>query len=959
MTPLVAALLATTAHAWTADEPWRTVETAHYRIHYPLDTEAWALDLAARIDPMRERVAEVVGWAPDHPNHIVVLDPWSNANGFALPFARAPRIGVFPTAAPASSGIGNYRLWSEDLLVHEDAHVLHLARPSRNPMERFVFDGLLGVPAIAVKSPAWVVEGYATLVEGILTGAGRPNSDGRATFLRMLAAEGQLPTYAQLDGSSRWRGRSMRYLVGSAYLEWLAAEFGDERLPELWARMTARKRRTFSEAFEGTFGAPPAELYGRFVAEMSAGALAVEPPEDGAERFLDLSGEVEPPAVSPDGTRIATVEKGDSGGYKLVVRTVSVDQEAVQERAEAVAELLEKDPTDVASVDPDVPPRERVATFHSPLLRPRTPRWIDDDRLLFTAWVADSHGVFQPDLFEWSTESGRTRRLTRQANLREAEPCGDRAIAVRRQHGLSSLVSVDLASGDVTSLTAARPTVVEASPRVDTTCTTVAWLRHEETWQLMVAPIDAMAGGEPEASWHITLPAHGQLLSADLHPDGQAITAAVGTEGTIDLWTRPLHEGTWTRRTTRIGGAFDPEVTAQGDTYFLTTDPRGFDVLHLPADAPDAPDFSPPEAPYTRAVVRPPPVSDAPALPTGTAPEPAPYGLGPQLVRAVVDAQASRAVMAADVGVSVGDLVGRSELLVLAGTVEAARPEHAPEPPVLDLLGARAVWTHRRFAVHTTLDAWWLGFSDHALGGGASGHLHRRWATGRVDARLGAFGETSDLGADLASTGRFHLASWTAFGPLVGGATLDGQGRLGVAEGSPTLGDGTLRVHLGQKVWAVEASGRWAAAQEGPLLMGDVAPALLPEVRSIGTLWWPSLSGSLPTVVEGVRHTRADLRFADRAVGLFGELAWLDCPADTCDAPDRASALGIDARIGTGAQPIATIPGVSFTGGLSCQTTGPDGTFDITSCGSFDAYAAWLSVRMTPGSPPAYPHRPE
>ncbi|MBO86479.1 MAG: hypothetical protein CL927_14075, partial [Deltaproteobacteria bacterium] len=579
MNLLLSLLLATPAHAWTADEPWRTVETEHYRIHYPVDTEAWALDLAGRIDPMRERVSEVVGWAPDERTEIVILDPRSRANGFALPFSRSPRIGVFPTAAPASSGIGNYRLWAEDLLVHEDAHILHLSRPSRNPLERIVFDGLLGVPAIAIKSPAWVSEGYATLVEGILTGAGRPNSDARATFLRMLAVEGQLPSYAQLDGSSRWRGRSMRYLVGSAYLEWLADRYGDERLPELWARMTARERRTFDAAFEGTFGAPAPELYGRFAAELTAGALAVEPVPDGSERFLDRSGELDPPSVSPDGTRIALVEKSTDGKATIVIREIAVNEEAVTEREESIAELLEADPSDVAPIPADTAPHKTVVRLSSPLLRPETPRWVDDEHLLFSAWVSDSHGILQPDLFLWDIDKKRPQRLTRAANLREAEPCGDSAVAVRRQYGRSSLVRVVLETGEVTPLTAGSPTVVEANPRLDDTCTTVAWLRHDRDWRLMASPLDQLNGMIPASELEVPLPDGGQVLSVDVHPDGTALTATIGTSGYLDLWTRPTDgSADWTRRTHQVGGAFDPDVTASGEIYFLTTDPSGFDL---------------------------------------------------------------------------------------------------------------------------------------------------------------------------------------------------------------------------------------------------------------------------------------------------------------------------------------------------------------------------------------------
>ncbi len=961
MTPLAALLLATTAHAWTADEPWRTVETEHYRIHYPLDTEAWALDLAGRIDPMRERVAEVVGWAPDHPTDIVVLDPWSDANGFALPFAGAPRIGVFPTAATASSGIGNYRLWAEDLLVHEDAHVLHLSRPSRNPLERFVFEGVLGVPAIAVKSPAWVVEGYATLVEGILTGAGRPNSDGRATFLRMLAVEGQLPTYGQLDGSARWRGRSMRYLVGSAYLEWLADRYGDERLPELWARMTARERRSFEEAFEGTFGAPAAELYGRFVAEMSAGALSAEPAEDHTELFIDLSGETEPPSVSPDGTRIATVEKGEgpNARYGLVVRTLAVNEEAVEERRTSLAEILEKDPEDVAPVDPKTPPRETVAELTSPLLRPSTPRWLDDTHLLFSAWVSDSHGVRQPDLFLWDIDQSRPRRVTRQANLREAAPCGDFAVAVRRQHGLSFLVRVDLDSGDVTPLTLGTPTVVEASPRVDATCTTVAWLRQDHDWKLMVAPLAKLDGSTPDASFELPLPDSGQLLSADLHPDGSAVTAAVGTEGYIDLWTHPLQEdGTWTRRTGQVGGAFDPDIATNGDTFFLTTDPRGFDLMRLPADAPPPPDRPARGTPYERGVVRPPPVADAPPLPEGTAPTPEPYGLGHQKVRAIVNSQDSKHTWMVDAGVSVGDLVGRSELIVLAGLWSPYYPDNVPKPPLLDQAGARVSWTHRRFAVHTTVDGWWLQFDSAAMGGGLTGHLHRRWATGRLDARLGGFGETSELGADAAVTGGLRVAQWAALGPVVGGLRLEGRGRFGAVSGSPALGDATGAVFVGQSLWTVEARAQLAGGLDTPLQIGDLSPELQPEVRTIGTLWWPTVYGSLPSVVTGARSYRADLRTLDRILGAYGELVQVECGTLPCDSTDQVTVLGLDVHVPIDAQPIGTVPAAVLETGLACAATDTTGAVDLSRCGDWDAYAFWLSARIVPGAPPAYPRQP-
>ena len=945
----LAALLAclpSTALAWTADEPWRTVETAHFRIHYPLDTEAWALDLAARIDPMRERVADVVGWQPEALTDIVVLDPWSSANGFALPFARGARIGVFPTAPPASSGIGNYRLWAEDLLVHEDAHVLHLSRPSRNPMERIVFEGVLGVPAIAVKSPAWVVEGYATLVEGELTGQGRPNSDGRATFLRMLAREGQLPTYGELDGSSRWRGRSMRYLVGSAYLEWLAHNYGDERLPELWARMTAREMRSFDEAFKGSFGASAPELYGRFVAELTAESLAVEPEDGATELWMDLSGETEPPAISPDGSRIAVVKREDKGPTALVVYETAIDDEAVQERADALAEMLEKDPIDVAPVDPKAPPHKEVARRVHPPHRPRSPRFIDDHTLLYSAWVTDPRGVRQPDLFTWDIDSGRSRRLTRNANLREAAPCGGQAVAVKRQHGLSSLVLVDLDSGETTPLTTPSPTIVDADPRIDDGCSVVSWLRHDGHWRLMAAPFDALKGGEDGVE--VALPEGGQVLSADVSPDGSTLVAAIGTAGFIDLWQRPVTaDGAWSRHTHLPGGAFDPEVGPDGDIYFLTTDPRGFDLVHLaqgaPAIAVDA------NAGHTHGAVRPPPVVDAPPLPEGTTPEPTPYRLGPQKLRFLTGARTASigpdGWQGAEAGLHIGDLVGRSEAIIQIGLHGIIPEDDAPSVPLADQLGARAAWTWRRFPLHLTTEGWWLTFEDGVTGGGATADLHRRWSGGGVEASAGGLAEVGETtGLDAAGVAELRLWDRRYVGELSLGWGVLGGGRFG----EDIRADGTLQLRAGWRELALLGSFQQATALGEPLDIRPIQPGVQPDLRTTGVLWWRSLPPGLG--LTDASKVRGDLRFLGDMFGLYGE---------SVRSRDLGSWTwaGLDLDAGVDAQPIAALPAIRGAVGVACEVGTPDG-FNVKACASDEAWSAWLSVKVEPGRPPAYPQGP-
>jgi len=343
-------------------------------------------------------------------------------------------------------------------------------------------------------------------------------------------------------------------------------------------------------------------------------------------------------------------------------------------------------------------------------------------------------------------------------------------------------------------------------------------------------------------------------------------------------------------------------------------------------------------------------------VPEGTAHTPRAYGLGPQQRRIVANTQASRNILMNDIGLAVGDLVGRSELLVLAGSLSEARPDSEPAPAFIDTAGARAVWTHRRFAVHTTVDAWWLGFEDHAIGAGATGHLHRRGATGRLDIRSGAYAETGSNVSGAALTGRMEAARWTGLGPVLAGASLDASGRLGLTSHTSTIGNGTLGLFLSQPDWAIRASGQWAGSLDDRLAVGDMKPELQPDVRTLGTVWWPTLYGSLPAGTSGAQRARTDLRSFGQVVGLFGEMAWLDCAAGPCDAPDRVHVLGIDAQAGSQAQPIGTIPGVRFETGLACHATQADGTFNLKQCQDWEQYAIWFSVRLEPGQPPAYPH---
>src|SRR5690349_8589186 len=361
---LIAIFIAAPAFAQGPSADWRTIETAHFRVHYPREYEAWATRAAERLESVREAVSKEVDFAPPQIIDVVVMNPEAAANGVAWPLLDAPRMVLYAEPPAPDEQLGAYGHWIDLLTVHETTHLVHMLRPSRNPFTRFVERFGLPLDPITLRAPRWVLEGYATVIEGRLTGAGRPSSTIRALILRQWAANGRLPTYAQLNSDRRFLGMSMAYLVGSAYLEWLEQQPGvaPGALRNLWSRLTARHRRTFDEAFIGVFGDRPDRLYGRFVAELTASAMTVQrsgPSQEGA-LFQETPRASGDPAVSPDGKQLAVVVRGRDVPQKLVVWSTAAPDEEEKKYEERVKEILARDPEDVRAVRTKPLPRKEV-----------------------------------------------------------------------------------------------------------------------------------------------------------------------------------------------------------------------------------------------------------------------------------------------------------------------------------------------------------------------------------------------------------------------------------------------------------------------------------------------------------------------------------------------------------------------------------------------------------------------
>lgn len=827
---------------------WRTLELPHFRVHYPAASEAWARRAAARLEAVRERLREEIGYAPPQVVDVIVSDPLSRPNGSAWPFLGNPRMVLWTTPPAPSSILGHYRDWGELVALHEDVHLVHLLRPSRNPWQdrlgRLIPIGGLG--PIARRAPRWVTEGYATLLEGRLTGAGRPHGDLRAAVLRQRARAGRLPGYGALGaGDESWLGGSMAYLAGSAYLEWLEERSGPDALRDLWARMSARHGRSFEEAFGGVFGAGPGELYGRFASELTWRAMEAERRlggEEGAvggELWADLEHGTGTPAVAPDGSRIAAVVAHREEPPRLTVWETAVDEAAEERHRQERERIAREDPEDVPAVRTAPPARKVVATLPTFDGRaPADPRWSPDgESLLFWALGRGTDGTERADLYRWRVAGGGVERLTAGADLRYPDvlPAGERAVAVRSRHGTSQLVVVELSSGEVSELTEPSAEIVWTTPRLDRGGGRIAAVAHREgRWRLVVAEL---AAGGAEGRGELALGTPREIPT----PDGATVAdpawgsdgtlyAAVGGGGFVEISAydpRSLGE----RRLTRtLGAALAPAPTPDGEAlFFLSLEHDGLDLRRMElaaAGAAEPAGRGGPPAP------REPLVSDlVPAVappsplprPFGAAdlPEARPYGTGPLEATPLLGLAVTSGGQAVEAGVAVSDVVGRLDGFVLGslgrdGAIEGGAlaavwrglpvelSGHlfgvAEEPSAQD--GARAAG-----AAPERLDRDRFGLY-------AAGRWHRDFAAGALLARFGLHGERvePERSGSVGSPASVDAA----------GATLSTA-----AFWAPSRGRRSLPMELGLRLQEgatdSERWRRWSARASAGLDLGDHA----------------------------------------------------------------------------------------------------------------------------------------
>jgi hypothetical protein len=807
---------------------------------------------------------------------------------------------------------------------------------------------------IPLRAPRWVVEGYATLVEGRLTGSGRPSGALRAAVLRRWAQRGQLPSYGALAGDRRrWLGESMPYLGGSAFLEWLERRGGEGSLDRLWRRLTARRGRGFADAFRGVFGESPASLWGRFTAELGWQAVELEHRLAGTlrqgEPWLDRSWGTGRPALSRDGERLVVTLSAREEPPRLAVYATAPEEAAGRRAEERRRRLLARDPEDVPAVETGAPERQALATLELPgtTVEP-SPRFLPDGSVLFARTLPDAEGRLRADLFRWQPEGGRLDRVTRGADLRAADPAPDGrwAAAVESRWGQTRLVRVDLATGAIASDSGAldwgEPSVevVVDAPRVSPDGARLAYLRHRGAgWELVVR---VLAGGAERV---VSTPPGASVQDPAWAPSGKALLATVAVGGLLDVQELPLADGSRRQLTRTAGAGLAPELTPDGEAlFFLALEPEGLQVRRLelgaaetPRDggaaagplAPAATDFHP--------ALPPPPAALPAPLRRVEVPASRPYGLGrgtwSQLSGGVVGAGGS----SLELGARGGDVVGRWDLLALAalgsdgGTSGAALAGAWRGSSVEVAAHAFAIRERpsRQRSLAPDAREGAAAFDLDARGAELAAAWARPWLAGGARARVAAGVESLEpvagarvrregLLVELAGQQERRRGRWRGAGDLdlawqagrTGGAQWDRRGgrlELELARGGAALSASIEQGELGGRPTPLDL-----------LRVGGQPSSLLPSLSTGSRRWEPAL----PAVALVGRRYRGE-RLALLVPGLPLGPFWARHRVESTGRDEELSLAGVALDLELPPLPVLDLPAARLSAGVATLLDAP------------------------------------
>lgn len=525
-------------------EPWHTIETDHFLVHYHASIADLAPDVAAMCEAAHEALTPIVAAPPTRRTHVVLTDDVDSANGSATVLPRN-LMRLFAVPPDSKSTLGHYENWLWNLVLHEYTHVLHidtmggLFRALNAPLgKRFAPNQQL---------PRWFIEGLAVHYESRDTDRGRATSSLFRAYARMASLEDAVPPLGALNGTpTEWPQATAWYLYGGFFVDYIASTRGEDALRDFIERYGRRViPYGINVTADATLGAPMTELWAEWRAALDGQSLAealavrargqtpVEPVTERGHRSRE---------VEVDGARVGWIV---DDGHRPAELVVHADGEASTWRLDAGGEFA-------------FVPSEPFVILSQPTLHDRASTY--------------------RDLYQLDLRTGDVSRLTWGARAREPAVSTDGAsIAwVAPRSGRFELHVMDRTTGASRKVFEAgpwwqvsRPSFV---PGADVVVVSILRPGHGRD----LAEVDLVTG---ELRWLTSDAAFDDEPSVTA--DGRHVLFATDRGGVFDIWALSRETGATRRVTRSVGGTYGPTLQHSPDgprLWFATYASDGFDI---------------------------------------------------------------------------------------------------------------------------------------------------------------------------------------------------------------------------------------------------------------------------------------------------------------------------------------------------------------------------------------------
>ncbi|MBI5510342.1 MAG: PD40 domain-containing protein [Deltaproteobacteria bacterium] len=542
---------------------WRTIESPGFSVHYPDDARNLAIRVSRIAEEVRPQVAALFGNDPEGVIDIVLADTSDEANGSATVLPKNT-VRLYLTAPTELTGLSSYDDWLRILIIHELAHVCDIDQTWG--LTRF-FRLILGkYIAMNGLSPQFLSEGVAVFAETMLTNTGRGRSSYVAMLLRMAALDDRFVAIDQANVQySDWPGGNVAYFYGGFFHLWLRAKYGTaavRRLHQYYAATPLPYLYWFGAS--ALFGSSLPALWQQWQQEELALAREIE-------ADVIARGPTPMRRVTFHGRNITGVRYSPDQSFVLYSRTSPVDGSTVRR-------VRRDGSDDTALVLQTFSPRFSFTPDGSGFYysQANINERFDDFNDLYRFDLATADSVLLKD------------RDDPDQSLRARDPDvsqdGRRLVFVQnRLH--QSYVTVGTLGGAKMDTLALRVLVPPAgdmqfaSPRFSPDGRRIALSVWFEGGRRDIVLVDA-ASGAPSRRLTFDRAEDGNPAWS---PDGRYVLYESDADGISNLYAYDLADDRYFRVTRVVGGAFQPDVSADGKWLLLrAASGNGFDIFEMP-----------------------------------------------------------------------------------------------------------------------------------------------------------------------------------------------------------------------------------------------------------------------------------------------------------------------------------------------------------------------------------------